>query len=152
MLGYPSGRSATHFRGRFQNYLAYSSGVGGRARKDACCSSPAAIRYWLGVTIVAWAILSLIGVIWQPLHATSAITVLFAMAAGCFANWIRNRTYHCFIDGPLFLIAGSLFLLRILDIVHFRSWAIWVSLFTGVSISFWLEWRISKRRSMTAEE
>lgn len=112
-------------------------------RQKACCSSPAAITYWFCVTIVAWAILSLIGAAWQPLHATSAITCLFAMAAGCFANWIRNRTYHCFIDGPLFLAAGSLFLLRTLGVVHFASLAIWFPLLFGVLISFWLEWRIS---------
>jgi len=103
--------------------------------------------YWLGVTIVAWAILSLIGTAWQPLHATSAITVLFAMSAGCFANWIRNRTYHCFIDGPLFLVAGSLFLLRTLGLVHFASVVIWCPLLAVVSIAFWLEWRISKDRA-----
>src|SRR5215470_15194779 len=116
-------------------------------RKNACCSSPAAVRYWLCVTICSWVILSLIGTMWQPLHATSAITILFAMSAGCFANWVRNRTYHCFIDGPLFLAAGVLFLLRGLGVVHFASWAVWLPLLIGVSISFWLEWRISKQHS-----
>jgi hypothetical protein len=104
------------------------------------------MRYWLCVTICSWAILSLTGTTWQSLHATSAITILFAMSAGCFANWIRNRTYHCFIDGPLFLVAASLFLLRALGVVHFPSAAVWFPLFLGVSISFWLEWRISRQR------
>src|SRR6266852_1930057 len=89
------------------------------AGRNACCSSSASMKYWLCATICSWAILSLIGTIWQPLHATSAITVLFAMSAGCFANWIRNRTYHCFIDGPLFLVAASLFLLRALGLYTF---------------------------------
>ena len=114
--------------------------------KNACCSSPASIEYWLGATVVAWALLSLIGLIYYPLHATSAITVLFAMAAGCFANWIRNRTYHCFVDGPLFLVAGALFLFRAIGIVRFPSWAVWFPLFAGVLISFWLEWRTSWQR------
>src|SRR5215471_4859989 len=86
----------------------------------------------LGATIFAWAILSLIGVIWRPLHASSAITILFAMSAGCFANWIRNHTYHCFIDGPLFLVAGALFLVRGFGFVQFPSWAVWLPLFIGV--------------------
>jgi hypothetical protein len=88
---------------------------------------------------VAWITLSLIGLTWYRLHATSAITILFAMSAGCIANWIRNRTYHCFVDGPIFLIAGSTFLLRTLGIIQFPSSAIWVPLFTIVLISFWLE-------------
>src|SRR5579864_1122424 len=116
------------------------------ARRNACCSSPAAVKYWLCVTICSWAIISLVGAIWQPLHATSAVTILFAMSAGCFANWIRNRTYHCFIDGPLFLVAGGLFLLRAIGLAHFPSWAIWAPLLVGVSLSFWLERRISRPR------
>jgi hypothetical protein len=66
------------------------------------------------------------------------------MSAGCFANWIRNRTYHCFVDGPLFLVAGALFLVRGFGVVRFPSSAVWLPLFAGVSISFWLEWRISR--------
>ncbi|HKW98655.1 MAG TPA: hypothetical protein VJN43_13040 [Bryobacteraceae bacterium] len=115
------------------------------ARKSACCSSPGAILYWLCVTIVAWALLGLMGAIWEPLQAKSAITILFAMSAGCFANWIRNRTYHCLIDGPLFLVSGALFLLRRLGVVHFPSWAIWLPLCAGVCISFCLEWRMASR-------
>ena len=74
------------------------------------------------------------------------------MSVGCFANWIRNRTYHCFIDGPLFLVAGGLFLLRGIGLAHFPSWAIWIPLFAGVSLSFWLEWRISLGTSLTPEQ
>jgi hypothetical protein len=29
------------------------------------------------------------------------------MAIGCLANWLRNRSFHCAITGPLFLIAGG---------------------------------------------
>jgi hypothetical protein len=54
------------------------------------------------VSVVAWGVLSLIGLYWFPLHALSAATILFAMAIGCVANWLRNRTLHCAITGPLF--------------------------------------------------
>ncbi len=33
------------------------------------------------------------------------------MAIGCAANWLRNRTLHCAITGPLFLIAALVFLM-----------------------------------------
>jgi hypothetical protein len=68
------------------------------------------------------------------------------MSAGCFANWARNRTYHCSIDGPLFLAAGALFLLEKLGVFRVRAWTIWLPLFIGVAISFWLEWRLAKSR------
>jgi hypothetical protein len=33
------------------------------------------------------------------------------MATGCFANWIKNRSFHCIFTGPLFLVGGVAFLL-----------------------------------------
>src|SRR5216684_5658517 len=79
-------------------------------KAQACCSSPAAICYWLAVSVIAWGALSLIGIYWRPLRASSAATCLLAMAVGCLANWVRNRTYHCAVTGPIFLIAGVVFL------------------------------------------
>src|ERR1700679_4050104 len=77
---------------------------------EACCSSPAAICYWFMVSIMAWGVLSLIGLYWRPLRAATA-TCLFAMAIGCLANWLRTRSFHCVITGPLFLIGGGVLLL-----------------------------------------
>ncbi len=113
--------------------------------KGACCSSPASIRYWLTASLVAWGVLSLFGIYWHPLHASSATTILFAAGIGCAANWFRNRTFHCAISGPLFLIAAFVFLLS--SVTTFRvnvSW-IWVFVVTGVGVAFLLEWRYAKR-------
>ncbi len=67
--------------------------------KGACCSSPAAMCYWLSASLVAWGVLSLIGIYWQPLHGSSATTILFAMAIGCAANWLRNRPFIALLQG-----------------------------------------------------
>jgi hypothetical protein len=88
---------------------------------EACCSSPAAICYWFIVSLMAWGVLSLIGIYWRPLHASSADACLFAMAIGCLANWLRNRSYHCAITGPLFLIAGVVFLLSDVRRIHVHT-------------------------------
>ena len=87
---------------------------------EACCSSPAAMCYWFVVSLIAWGVLSLIGIYWRPLHAPSAAACLFAMAIGCFANWTRNRSFHCAITGPLFLIASVASLLAELCGIHLR--------------------------------
>src|SRR5260370_9470177 len=89
--------------------------------KGACCSSPAAMCYWLTASLIAWGVLSLIGIYWRPLHALSAPTTLFAMAIGCAANWFRNRTFHCAITGPLFLVAAVVFLLSDVRMAHVIS-------------------------------
>ena len=61
----------------------------------------AAIWYWFAASLIAWGALSPIGLYWHPLHASAAVTILLALAIGCFANWVRNRTFHCALTGPL---------------------------------------------------
>jgi hypothetical protein len=113
----------------------------------ACCSSPASICYWFAASLVAWGVLSLVGVYWHPLHASSATTILLAMAIGCAANWLRNRTFHCAISGPVFLIAAFAFLPS--DFTTFRVNIVWVWIFVlmGVGVAFLLEWRYAKRHA-----
>lgn len=117
-------------------------------RVEACCSLPAAICYWFMASLVAWGALSLIGIFWRPLHAPSASACLFAMAIGCFANWTRNRSYHCVITGPLFLVAGILFLLSGERMLHVNDSWVWTFVFIGTGIPFLLEWRYAKRAAL----
>jgi hypothetical protein len=114
-------------------------------RAQACCSSPFAMGYWCSVSLVAWGVLGFVGIFWYPLHASSATTICFAVAIGCVVNWVRNRTLHCGITGPLFLIAGVLFLLSGMDVLAVSPCLIWaiVAIFTGVA--FPLEWRYAAR-------
>lgn len=112
---------------------------------QACCSSPAAICYWLIVSLVAWGVLSVIGIYWRPLHASSAATCLFAMAIGCVANWFRNRSFHCAITGPIFLIGGVMFLLSGVRMIHVNTRWIWPFVLMGMGIAFLLEWWYAKR-------
>jgi hypothetical protein len=91
---------------------------------EACCSSPAALCYWFIVSLITWGVLSLIGIYWRPLHAPSAAACLFAMAVGCLANWLKNRSFHCAITGPLFLVAGLVFMVSGVRMIHVN--ALWV--------------------------
>ena len=112
---------------------------------QACCSSPASICYWFAASLIAWGALSLIGIYWRPLHAGSAATCLLAMAIGCFANWLRNRTYHCAVTGPIFLIAGVVFLFSGVRTRHVDPLWVWPFVLVGVGVAFVLEWRYAKR-------
>jgi hypothetical protein len=111
----------------------------------ACCSSPASICYWLIASLAAWAVLAIVGGYWHPLHEASAATCLLAMSVGCFANALKNRTYHCILTGPLFLIAGILFLT--LDLTHTNPILIWTGVAVGTLAAFFLEWRYSRKLS-----
>jgi|SRR5215467_1965991 len=113
-----------------------------------CCSSPASIWYWLFASLAVWALLSSIGMLWHPLHATSAGTCLLAMAGGCFANAIKNRTYHCVLTGPLFLIAGILFLFSHSTLI--KPSLVWAGVVVGTVVAFFLEWRYSRESATPA--
>jgi hypothetical protein len=95
---------------------------------------------------MAWGVLSLMGIYWRPLHASFEAACLFAMAIGCLANWLRNRTFHCAITGPLFLIGGVMLLLSGLHVIPLRDtlW-VWPVVLIGVGIAFLLEWQYGKR-------
>lgn len=106
----------------------------------ACCSSPAAICYWSIVSLMAWGVLSFIGIYWSPLRVSSEATCLLAMAIGCVANWLRHRTFHCAITGPLFLISGGMLLLSGLRLIHVNTHWVWPTVLIGVGVAFLLEW------------
>ena len=110
-----------------------------------CCSSRASICYWIIASLVGWAVLATIGMFWHPPHATSAVTCLLAMAFGCFANSFKNRTYHCVLTGPLFLIAAILLLSS--DLTRIKPALIWTAVLVGTGIAFLLEWRYSRKLS-----
>lgn len=114
---------------------------------NVCCSNRASICYWLVVSVAAWAVLVTIGMFWHPLHATSAVTCLLAMAVGCFANAFKNRTYHCVLTGPLFLIAAILLLSS--DLTHVKPAVVWAFVLIGTGIAFLLEWRYSRKLTGT---
>jgi hypothetical protein len=119
--------------------------MGHTKQLEACCSSPAALCYWFVVSLIAWGVLSLIGTYWRPLHASSEAPCLFAMAIGCLANWTRNRSFHCAITGPLFLIGGVVFLLSGVRIIHISMLWVWPFVLIGTGIAFLLEWVYGKR-------
>lgn len=115
------------------------------AQGRACCTSPSSVFYWCSVSLLAWGALSLVGIYWHPLHASSAVTICLAVAIGCAVNWFRNRTLHCAITGPAFLIAGTIFLLSDMGLWAINSRLVWPFVAVVTGISFSLEWLYASR-------
>jgi len=138
-LSFRKNRRLLHFEPRTQGQIMMKQGA-------ACCSSPATMCYWFVVSVAAWGALSLIGIYWHPLHASSAVACLFAMAIGCLANWFKNHSFHCAITGPLFMIAGALFLASEVHIIQINESWLWSCVVIGVGMAFLLEWMYARRR------
>lgn len=62
------------------------------------------------------------------------------MAVGCLGNWLKNRSFHCVITGPLFLVGGVTFLLSGMRMLHVNTRWVWPFVFIGVGVAFLLEW------------
>jgi hypothetical protein len=113
--------------------------------KRACFTSPASIGYWFAVSLVAWAILSLTGLYLRPFRAASATNILLAAGIGCIANWVCNRTLHCGITGPVFLLGSATLLLAGMQIIPVNVHLVWLLIFIASAIAFLMEWRWGKR-------
>ena len=114
-------------------------------KEQACCSSPASMCYWCTASLVAWGLLSLVGTYWHPLRANSASTILLAAAIGCFANWFKNRTFHCGITSWLFLAGAVVFLLADVGVILIEPRFVWPLVGTGCLFAFILEWHFAHR-------
>jgi len=86
-------------------------------------------------SLAAWGLLSLLGVAWHPFHATSAATILFAAAIGCFANWIKNRTFHCGISAWIFLAGAVAFLFTDTGVIQIEPRFVWLFVAAGTVLS-----------------
>ncbi len=89
------------------------------------------------------------GLYWHPLRASSPATIFLAMAVGCFANFLRHRTFHCAMTTPIFLVVGLLVLLSDLGLVEVnRAW-LWPATLIAVGIAFLLEWRLTRHATQS---
>ena len=109
---------------------------------EACCTSPAAMRYWMIIFFAALAPLVIISVYWHPLSGAAGP---FAAGIACLANWRKNRTYHCGISAPVLILAGTVLLLAGMRLIRVETGIIWVFVGAGVLASLALEWRYAKR-------
>ena len=100
--------------------------------------------FWFVASLVAWGLLSLIGIYWHPLRALSATTIYLAAGAGCCANWLRNRTFHCGITAPLLLMAGLVSLLAETNVISVDTRFMWRFVAIGIGVGFFLEWRYAR--------
>ena len=68
-----------------------------------CCTTPGALCFWFAVFLVFYGFGQMV-LQWTPALGGYEDTVLFAaMGLGCVVNAAWNKTFHCFITGPLFL-------------------------------------------------
>jgi hypothetical protein len=67
--------------------------------------------------------------------------ILVALAAACVINFSRNRTLHCGMTGPLFVLGAVAAALIESGTWQFDMAIVWGVVLLGVGIAFLIEWR-----------
>jgi hypothetical protein len=79
---------------------------------------------------VAFALLYVIGLVvrsvWPAVNPYADTLLLIALGSACFLNFGRNRTLHCGITGPVFLLGAI-----VAAIVEARIWSFDLSFVWG---------------------
>ena len=113
-----------------------------RAFSQGCCTTPAAMTFWATVFILLYGVGLLIGFAWPELRQYTDTYLLAALGLACVANFGRNRTFHCGITGPVFMLGAI-----VMALIETRMWQapgeiVWGIVLTVVAIALIFEWRI----------
>jgi hypothetical protein len=112
----------------------------------SCCTTPAAMWLWCGVFGVLFGVSLLLGRIWPGLQHYGDTMILIALAAACFVNFGRNRTLHCGLTGPLFLVAAIVAFLMEAGVWSVDQAVLWGVVLVGVAVALLIEWRTVGRQ------
>jgi hypothetical protein len=113
---------------------------------QTCCTSPAAMWYWAAAFVVLYGI-GLFARSTSPVFEPYGDSLLLAaLGFACFINLGRNRTLHCGLTGPLFLIAAVVAVRMEAGIWSVNENALWGLVLVGVALAFLIEWRTVGRQ------
>lgn len=113
---------------------------------QSCCTSPAAMWFWAAAFAVLYGIGLVMRSTWPVFEPYADTLLLVALGAACFINFGRNRTLHCGLTGPLFLVAAIVAVLIEAGIWDVGEEALWGVVLVGVALAFLVEWRVVGRQ------
>ncbi|MFZ0212625.1 MAG: hypothetical protein WAL55_07945 [Candidatus Acidiferrales bacterium] len=115
---------------------------GAISARGYCCSSWQAMCFWGCAFVVFYAAgLAAIYLLRVPNYQ---LTVLFvALGLACVANFARNRTFHCMITAPFFLLIALAFALNTAGAWRIPAGALWAIVVIVVCAALLLERRFA---------
>ena len=117
---------------------------------QTCCTSPAAMWFWAAAFAVLYGSGLLARSTWHMFEPYADTLLLAALGLACFINFGRNRTLHCGLTGPVFLIAAAVAFLMEAEVWDVNEDALWGLVLVGVALAFFIEWRAVGRRRQNA--
>jgi hypothetical protein len=108
---------------------------------QSCCTTPSAAGFWAGMFVLFYGASLLLTAVWPELRQYGDALILLSLAAACFVNFGRNRTLHCGLTGPLFVVGAAVALLMEAGIWSVDQSVLWGVVLVGVALAFLIEWR-----------
>lgn len=111
----------------------------------SCCTTPSAALFWGAMFVLFYGVGLTLRAVWPALQPFGDTLILGALAAACFLNFARNRTLHCGLTGPLFLLGAFVALLMEAGMWNLDHSVFWSVVLIGVALAFFAEWRWAPR-------
>ena len=122
-----------------------------RLLAGSCCTTPSAMGFWAAAFVLLYGGALLLSSVWPALSPYGDTLILASLGIACLINFSRNRTLHCGITGPIFLVGAVAAAL-----IESGRWVadlsiVWSVVLLGVGIAFVVEWRtIRQNRGSSA--
>jgi hypothetical protein len=117
----------------------------------SCCTTPSAACFWGATALLFYGAGLGLGAAWPAIRAFDSTLLLVAMGGACVINYARNRTLHCVITAPVFLVATVIMALSEARIWRVSDRVLWGFVLVAVAIAFLIEWRTVGGRPRTAD-
>lgn len=113
-------------------------------RAVLCCTTLGAVCFWVAAFLILYGLGLLLMQVWPGLESYAAAVLVGAMGLACLANVAWNRTFHCAITGPVFLLLAGLLALRTAGVWDVRIPALWPLVLIVVGVALLLERRYAR--------
>lgn len=98
--------------------------------------------FW-GCAFAVFYAAGLAAIYWLHLPKYGLATLFAALGLACVANFARNRTFHCVITAPFFLLVALVFALNASGIWRISASIMWIIVAIVTCAAFMLERRFA---------
>jgi hypothetical protein len=112
-------------------------------QKRFCCLTPRAACTWIVAALILYG-LGLIVLRLAHVEQYQGTALFAAMGLACFVNFAQNRSFHCVITGPFFLLVAVALVLQSYGTWNVSKAVLWPTVLIVVGIAFLLERRFAR--------
>ena len=111
------------------------------------CTTPKSLCYWAAVFLIVYGALWLLASMVPWLAGYDGALLFTALGVACLVNALYNRTFHCLLTGPLFLVVALLLALDESGVWEIPGTFVWALVLIGAGVALLLEQRYSRDNS-----